>query len=82
MEGYLAEKWTKRGLISGVFMDENFRHIGVYDASGHYKNFYVDRITRNRGQKEANFYNVFCSFCENPHYRTLFKRYLDANNRN
>lgn len=82
MEGFLAEKWNKQGLVAGAFMGENFRHIGVYDAGGHYKDFYIDRMTLIRGQREANFYEVFCSFCENSYYRTLFKRYLDENNRN
>lgn len=79
MEGFLTEKWNKLGYVSGVFTKENFRHIGIYDASGHYKTFYAERLTTKRGKRDIDPYREFCAICDNPLYRELYLRYLNDN---
>lgn len=65
---------------SGCLFKENFRHLGLYDESGHYKPYYAERFTLRRGEREIlNPLTEFNSFCGNTLYRQLFMRYLHDN---
>lgn len=63
--------------VSGCLMGDNFRHLGIYDESGHYKPYYAERFTLRRGEREITHpIQEFNRFCDNTLYRQLFMRYL------
>jgi len=76
-EGFIAMRWKG---TSACLMGENFRHIGIYDESGHYKPFYAARFTlRDHIIKIDDPMWEFKRFCDNPEYIELFRKYLDDN---
>jgi len=63
---------------SGCLLADNFRHIGIYDAKGHYKPYYAERFTLRRGERKIdNPLEEFKHFCDNAEYIELFRRYLN-----
>jgi hypothetical protein len=71
-------KWEKRGETAGCLMGPNFRHVGVYDEGGFYKQMYAERFTLRRGEGEFDPRAEFYRFCGNEAYRRLFDEYLDT----
>jgi len=63
---------------SGCLLEDNFRHLGIYDEGGHFKPWYAERFTLVSGDKEIkNPLHTFMKFCDDPEYIDLFMRYLN-----
>jgi len=76
-EAVMAQQWTREGKRSGCLMGNNFRHLGIYDSSGHYKPYYAERFTLRRGERTIDDpLKEFKKFCNNEEYVKLFKQYL------
>jgi hypothetical protein len=71
-------EWDKLGKTAGCLMGPNFRHIGVYDEGGFYKQMYAERFTLRRGEGEFAPRQEFNSFCNNETYRRLFEDYIES----
>lgn len=68
---------------SSCLFGNNFRHLGLYDAGGHYKPWYAERFTLRRGERTIERpLKEFDAFCQNFQYRQLFMRYLHENTKN
>jgi len=61
---------------------DNFRHLGIYDESGHFKEYYAERFFDKRGKRtaiKAELLDEFNQLTDNLLYRKLFLSYLDDN---
>lgn len=64
---------------SACMTGDNWRHLGIYDEGGHYKEYYADRFTGRRNTKNFDPWTEFVKITDNPHYLDLFMRYLNDN---
>ena len=74
-----ADEYNKYDYVAGCLTGENFRHIGIYDEGGHFKQFYAERFTLVPDQREFDAWAEFQKFCDNQQYQQLFRSYLDKN---
>lgn len=58
---------------------DNFRHLGIFDECGHYKEHYVDRFTGRRRTTDFNPLVEFMKITDDITYLNLFRKYLDDN---
>jgi len=65
--------------ISCCMTGDNFRHLGIYDEHGHYKEYYADRFTGRRNTKNFDPWTEFTKLTDNSIYLDLFMRYLRDN---
>ena len=78
-ERVMDKAWIENGHVSSCLFGDNFRHLGVYDEYGNYKDYYAERFTLKRGESTIDPVREFDAFCSNNYYRTLFKEYIDDN---
>ena len=74
-----GEKYNKYDYVAGCLTGENFRHLGIYDEGGLYKQLYSERFTLVPDQPRFDPWTEFLKFCDNEKYQQLFKRYLNKN---
>ena len=68
--------------LSCCMSGDNFRHLGVFDEGGHYKDYYGERFFNKRGKKIADiddYVTEFEGLTGNEKYRKLFRGYLALN---
>ena len=66
--------------LSCCMSGDNFRHLGIFDEGGHYKDYYGERFFNKRGKKAADIDDYVVEFerlTSNEKYRSLFRAYLD-----
>lgn len=85
-ERLIDDWWCVAGRTSGCLMGVNFRHIGMFCDGGHFKPWLVAQMTCNPEDNRIrdtltprDFIPLFDAFCNNPYYRELYARYIDAN---
>ena len=64
---------------SACMTGDNWRHLGIYDEGGNYKEYYSDRFTGRRNTKDFDPWIEFTKITDNPLYLNLFRRYLNDN---
>ena len=74
-----GDKYNEYDYVAGCLMGENFRHLGIYDEGGLYKQLYSERFTLVADQPKFDPWVEFLKFCGNEKYQQLFKRYLNKN---
>ena len=67
------------GYQSACMTGDNWRHLGVYDEGGHYKEYYADRFTGVRNTVNFDPWTEFIKLSDNPTYLDLFMRYIHDN---
>ena len=67
--------------VSCCMTGDNWRHLGVYDEGGHYKEYYADRFTNRRNTKDFDPWKEMYKITDNLQYLDLFMRYLNENKR-
>lgn len=70
-EGYIYQ--------SACMTGDNWRHLGIFDEGGHYKEYYADRFTGRRNTKNFDPWTEFVKITDNKQYLDLFMCYLKSN---
>lgn len=73
-----TDLWMKNKKRFACLQEDYFRHIGIYDQGGYYRQNYTERFTGIRGQKQVAPLKEFNTICENKYYRELYKKYINS----
>jgi len=87
-ERLIDDWWCEAGRTSGCLMGTNFRHIGMFCGDGHFKPWLVAQMTCDKEDNKKqdmlvpqDFIGFFNEFCDNSHYRELFRRHVETHDR-